>query len=213
MSAPPPDPDPFDFSRLVPEEFRLPRRPGYDAILAEARRLADDFGEALTLDTFLDQTQITHRDIRLWFVTWSKLRLAAGLSARPPRPDSGPTAAQMTAALCRIAEDEGPDVTQARFCVLTRWSSMLVQRRFGTFAALRESAGLPPRPALKKRVTREALAADIARVWVSLGRPEPFFPVSTYDRHGRHSRSTIYQRFESWKQAETAARAIAETLP
>ena len=199
---------PFDFSQLVPEEFRLPKRPGYDAILAEARRLAAVHGEYLTQSIFLAETAVTRRDIKLWFVTWGRLRMAAGLKAKASLPETGPTAAEMTAALRRLAEEEGPDVPQTRFCVRTGWSTMLVHRRFGTYAALRESAGLSPRPRRKRRVTRQVLLEDVARVWVERGRPEPFLTYSQYVRDGCHSSHPIYEQFGSWPAVAEAVRAF-----
>ena len=196
----------FDFSQLVPEEFRLPKRPGYDEILAEARRLAAVHGEHLTLPVFLAETRVQRRDITLWFVTWGRLRMAAGLRSWPTKRKTGPPAGEMTEAMRRMAEEEGPDVTQVNFCKRTGWSPSLVLNRFGSYAALRESAGLPPQPRRKKVVTRARVVADLADVWEELGRPEPFMRIHDYTRLGRFSTYPVYERLGSWKAAAAAVR-------
>ena len=195
-----------EFSRLVPAELRLPRRPGYDEILAEAKRLAAEYGESLSRRTFLAETRVTNWDIGVWFVNWSKLRLAAGLRAKASAPRTGPTAAEMTAAMRRLAAEIGPDVTREQFSEATGWNSQMARSRFGGFGRLRESAGLPARPRPKRRVTREAVVVDVARMWTELGRPEPFLTQQQYRSGGRHGTNTVYEHLGSWAGTAAAVR-------
>ena len=197
-----------DFLDLVPPSLRPGEHDPAAHFLAAGRRLAAEHGEALTFAAFQKATRISQREVRLWFNGWSNLRVALGLRPHPRVPRNVPTDEEVLDRLRTLVADEGPDVTLARFCVVTGWSSMLVQRRFGTFAAMRTALGLSPRPASRKRVSAEDVVADVARVWAELGRPDRFPSVSAYERRGRHSRSTVYQRFESWAEVEVAVRAL-----
>ena len=85
---------------------------------------------------------------------------------------------------------------------------MLVRRRFGSYATLREPAGLSPQVRRKKRVTRARLVTDIARVRTDLGRPEPFLTYRQYVKDGNHTSHPIYERLGSWRVAEALVRAF-----
>ena len=205
----------WEFAQLVPAGMKLGGRIVPEEMLAQGRRLAKVHGERLTQAVYHSETKVSRREIRVWFGNFSNFRVELGLRANPAMPESGPTEEEMLAAFEELAGREGEAVTARMFYRETGWNNGLVQRRFGSFRALRERFGLGRRAPIGKMIEDAELVADALRVWRLVAGewvgepPRRFLTTTEYETHGRFSVPTLYGRFGRWRGVEEAVRAAS----
>ena len=165
-------------------------------LLEIACALANEHGDGLTLVTFLRETGLSHYVVFERFGSWRTLRSAAGLSADVPRRQVQKSGPQILALTKELAERYGEELTVQLFTEETGVSRTVVRDRFGSWGALRQSAGLKPRAGCQRYYSREEMLEDLYRVWWNKGTPR-------FHQHkwngGRIGAQTIRNEFGRWE--------------
>ncbi|MEZ6068210.1 MAG: hypothetical protein R3B90_21420 [Planctomycetaceae bacterium] len=176
---------------------------GRQAVLAAARELAEEYGESLTLTAFRRETGWSQHLIFDLFGNWKNLRVAVGLTPMAPRYRTRITKAEVVRKLRECVAAKGENLTEWEFCRESGVTSRLIQSRFGTWGALRESIGLEPRARMTRRKYSDLdCLKDLFAVYLRTGvRPR-------YHRHkqlgGKINPLTIRERYGTWENVRLA---------
>jgi hypothetical protein len=164
-------------------------------------RLVKEVGPRLTLAEFCRRSGISPDVIHWRFGGWNRLRekmdLPQGRIEYPPQRKH--YRQDIVEKLRELAEKMGEGMSQWEFCEYAGVSMSVIARRCGGWGLLRESAGLPRRVQIKKRISDNELLAEVHRVKLWMGK----FPTSyQFDRLSSVSRLTVAARFGGWRGVE-----------
>jgi hypothetical protein len=133
------------------------------------------------------------------FGRWLLLKKRLGYGEKRPRVSSGPTREGLIERLKKVAMKVGERVTLNEFQRQTGISATVVYSRFRSWTELREQAGLTPRMRTQKWFSKQALLADMCRLYLET-RGE--VTRRRYEWRGGVSLETLRRYFGSWDAAE-----------
>lgn len=171
-----------------------------EEVLELAVELAAEYGESLTLTAFRRETGLSQHVIFDLFGNWCELRVAVGLSREAPRSRNKVSKEMILNRMRELAADYGEELTEHIFLAQTRWSSRLIQSRFGNWGNLREEVGLTRRAKLRKNYSNHEILEDLYRVYRKRKKPPAVNQHRAYG--GMVSPQTIKERFGSWRQVK-----------
>lgn len=164
-----------------------------------ARGLAQRDGEALSLATVRGETGLSRERILKLCGSWSELREAVGLRPYGPlRRDRLANEAIQDQLRAAVAE-HGENITLVRFCSLTSYTAVFLNRRFGSWSQLRQSVGLSRRAKMPEHYTDQEIFDDMLEVVKRIRRK----PTKSRYKHdgGKIGAETIANRFGGWQRA------------
>lgn len=173
-----------------------------DKLLSLARDLAKTYGESLTLTAFRRETGLSQHLIFDLCGTWCELRTAIGLTPEAPRARNKISNEAILEKLKSAIAEHGENLSETRFCELTKLSGTMLSRRFGTWGQLRQQVGLSPRAKIEQRYTDDQIFQDIFDV-VARIHSKPSFRKYTLNG-GKISAQTVRDRFGTWEDAMEA---------
>ncbi|QDT31477.1 hypothetical protein [Thalassoglobus polymorphus] len=168
-------------------------------VLDLAEKLAEDYGESLTLTAFRRETGLSQHVIFDLFGNWKNLRTEVGLTPEAPRARNKISKNQILKLMTEQVAEHGENLTEVQFLHATGLSGRMIMDRFGSWGDLRESVGLSRRARLKTRYSEQDLYDDLYRVY-RIFRERPNYNKHRY-RGGLISPGTICHRFTSWEWA------------
>ncbi len=184
-----------------------------ERILEAARREFAECGAGLTVRDFLLRTRIPESRIISFFGGWLALKKRVGQEPRPVVPErSDPLRrpAVLVELVRSYALEHGVGFGLTEFCRATGMSRQTVFRNCGSWRALRQAAGLTPRPAGRKELSDEQIVADLVRVLRDTKAKR--LSCDLYDAYGRVGVRTVLRRFGSWERAKDAMYEYAGLL-
>jgi Homing endonuclease associated repeat len=170
-----------------------------EELLSLARELAQQHGESLTLTTVQRNIGISRARLLKLCGSWSQLRSAIGLSPDGPHARNSLSNETIQDKLRAAIAQHGGNITQAQFCRMTGYSTNLIEKRFGSWAQLRQSLSLAPRAKMANHYTDQEIFDDLLQVITRIHRRPTF--VSYKLDGGTISSQTIRNRFGSWQKA------------
>ena len=170
-----------------------------EQLLDFVRDLARRDGEALSLATVRGETGLLRERILNLCGSWSELREAVGLRPYGPHHRERLTNEAIQDQLRAAVAEHGENITLVRFCCLTGYTAVFLNRRFGSWRKLRESVGLSRRAKMPEHYTDQEIFDDMLEV-VKLIRRVPTRNSYKLDG-GQISSQTIADRFGGWQKA------------
>ena len=201
-------------------------------LIDELQDLADELGESPTARQMDDRGPRWHSVYQNRFGSWNEALEAAGLKVHyqttlPEAADAGASATgpadtetgktsrtgpidteAILASLREVADQLGQPPTGKQFDAKGICSTGTVYKRFESWDAALEAAGLDPdvtrgaTQASKSRISDATLVADIRRLADESGESPT---LQEYRKHGEYGAQTLYDRFGSWNDALEAA--------
>ncbi|WP_115863010.1 homing endonuclease associated repeat-containing protein [Halorussus litoreus] len=173
-----------------------------DELLEDLLAFADELGETPTraqMRTDGPRAPSTYADR---FGSWTDALAEAGLDTREHA--TGIPEAELLSELRRVTEEVGRCPTSEEFDERGRYSAATYFRRYDSWAAALDRAGVSesyPLPS-RRQVSDNDLVAELDRLASALGRPPTETEMSEL---GEHSPKTYRRRFGSWEAALVAA--------
>ena len=125
-----------------------------------------------------------------------------GLTPEAPRARNKISNEAILEKLKAAIAEHGENLSETRFCELTKLSGTMLSRRFGTWGQLRQLAGLAPRAQIEQRYTDQEIIDDIFQVVCRCHCYPSYGKYKSYG--GLIAPITIRDRFGSWLQAKAA---------
>lgn len=159
------------------KKFLLNRLPDHEeeTLLEEIRRVADLIeSEFITISEFDKYAHITASGLGQRFGSWSKALEKAGLAHRFSRPSTYFSDEDLLEKLKDVSSEIGkPYVTKNEFNEQTGLDTSCFIRKFGSWRASLEKAGLQQTPG-GKRYTDNECYENLLLVWTHYGRPPQY---------------------------------------
>ncbi|MDX8125660.1 HNH endonuclease [Methylomonas sp. OY6] len=183
-------------------KFLIDRLPDHqeETLLSEIRRVADLIdSEFITISEFDQHARISASGLGQRFGSWSKALQKAGLSHRFCRPTKYFSDEELIEKLQQIATQTcKPYVTKTEFSEHTGIDTTSFLRRFGSWRAALEKAGLQQTPG-GKRYTYEECMENLLKVWTHLGRPPEYLEMKALP--STVGPKAYITRWKSWNKA------------
>jgi hypothetical protein len=192
------------------ELSRLARNCTNEEIIAEVKRVGSLIKkDVMSQDVFNEYAKVSSSTARKRFGSWKKVLIAAGLDHRyADRPEFKKarsrklTDEEIIVELQRIAKIIGKEsITIDDF--MTNSSIEMhpesVRRRFGSWPALLEKAGLKLSPKYHRRYSNEEYFENLLNVWTYHGRQPVYREIDEYP--STISSGAYEGRFGSWRKA------------
>lgn len=170
-------------------------------LLADLQQLADEFGRAPTLKEYREQGSHSATTYYDRFGSWQKALQAAGFKPRNrelkiPQDD-------LLAELTRLADELGESPSAIQMNIHGEYWESTYRRRFGSWNAALDAAGLEPNVLLHDQpIAEDKLLAELRRVAADCGSPPSF---QNREDEGMYSARTYTRHFGSWNDAVEAA--------
>lgn len=171
---------------------------GDDELVADLRGFADEVGHTPSKRELREAGPHSPSTYAERFGSWSEAVAAAGL--QPNEPSTTVAESALLADLRRVTESLGRVPTRNEFAERGEHAPSTYDRRFGSWSAAVEAAGLADRArhAYRHDVPAGDLLAEVERMADVLGRA----PTATeMDALGDYSERTYRERFGSWSAA------------
>ncbi len=139
-------------------------------VLCLAREMQREYGEKFSLRRFRAVMGVPLERIRQLFGGWPGLLKAIGLKSHRVKKPTQPTDRELIEALRELAREQGIWITQEDFARHVGVSVSFLYRRFGSWQALREAAGLGRRSKPGKIYTNRELMDDMLRIYLKTGQ-------------------------------------------
>lgn len=179
-------------------------------LLADLREFADQLGKTPTKAEMRSDGPHSPSTYASRFGSWTDALREADLDARDEA--TGIPEADLAAELRRVADEMGRRPTSTEFDERGAYSASTYFRRFGSWQAALEAAGVAdsyPAPS-RRQVTDGDLFDELERMANVLGRPPTETEMSEL---GDHSPETYRKRFGSWHEAISEAGLDPDLLP
>jgi len=176
----------------------------HERMLELARELFREHGSNLSLRQFARACRVSQTTILNHVGTWLEFKKHCGYPpVAAPRgrfaPDCTPEV--LIRRLKELAAKYGDRITIATFHRHTGISTNVIYSRFPSWTEFRARAGLTPHNRSSKRLSTQALLADMCRVYITTRET---MTRRRYQRHGYVSIRTLRERFGSWRKAVDA---------
>lgn len=168
-------------------------------LMRQARELAQKHGESLTLIAVQRAIGISRKRLLELCGPWHQLRTDLGLAPHGPHSRDRLSNDTIQQQLRDAMAQHGENIKQADFCRITGYSTNFIEKRWGSWAQLRQSVGLAPRAKMKNHYSDQEIFDDILQVVIRIHR-RPTFASYKLDG-GQISSQTIRNRFGSWEKA------------
>lgn len=175
------------------------RRISDERILAAGRELFRERCGDLTFHEFCRLSGISQSTVVARFGRWLLFKKRLGYGENRPKVLSGPTREELIQRLKNVAKQVGERVTLSEFQRQTGISATVVYSRFRSWTELREQAGLTPRMRTQKWFSKQALLADMCRLYLET---RGLVTRRKYEWRGGVSLETVRRYFGSWDAAE-----------
>ncbi|MFD1512530.1 homing endonuclease associated repeat-containing protein [Halomarina rubra] len=176
----------------------MPGIPEEDLIEA-LRELADELGKTPTQTEMNESGEFSYRPYYTQFGGWNDALAAAGMS---PNHRNSVSEEELIQELREVAERVGRVPRMADMDEHGKFSASAYHRRFGSWPAARDAAGLQERTETTRKIGRDALLAALVRLAEEVGRPPSQEEMNEY---GEYSYRPYYREFGTWSGALEAA--------
>jgi len=191
----------FTDARAAALDMDSGRQPEHrrDELVADIQRVAEIVGGEPSKRDYQDHGEYALSGITYRFDSWVAAKQAAGVY---DGLDDGPTREDVLEDMQRVDTEQSGPLSQKVYDEHGEWTSMATKRRFESWEAACQKAGVE-RPQKGPRPEDDAdLLDDIRSVAEELGRAPSR---SEYNEHGQFSRGMARVRFDSWPEAVEAA--------
>ncbi|WP_133305178.1 homing endonuclease associated repeat-containing protein [Halonotius pteroides] len=166
-----------------------------DDLLADLRQVAAEHGEPLSVATYTEFGSHSSTTIENRFGSWNEGLAEAGIEANPESVSTD----ELLADLQRVAGEHGEPLSSNTYDEFGSHGANTVRRRFGSWIDGVAEAGIETHSTDgAKEIATDELLADLQRVAAEHGKP---VTIETYIEYGTYGVSTIYRRFDEWRDA------------
>jgi len=170
-----------------------------EELLADLRRVADELEKTPTEEDYRQHGKYSMGPIRSKFETLADARVQAGLELGKK---NGISKSEIIKDIKSVVQELEKIPSKAEYSKHGNFTAQTAYKKFGSWTAAREAAGLEGGPTKNEYVPETDVIEDLKRVAEEIDESPS---QEQYNQHGEFSEGVVHARFETWNDGLEAA--------